>query len=251
MGAHAGNPTPARPAAEPGGPVPAADTGVVPPSVRAQLLATEHWGLLAARSTAQNEVLTRIAIFFTLVSAGLVSLALVGQVTDFADAFSGFSLGIIGFVCLVGFLTQMRVYAVGAEDLMYVVAMNRLRGAYDELDPGITRYFMASPFDDLPGSRQTYYFFLPRRSDVAQVLASTMIFVTVVEAALIGLFAGAVVLAVGSSSVAAIVTGGVVGALWLVVSAVLGERHYRAVWTSYTPLFPSRRETPVGRADGT
>jgi hypothetical protein len=26
----------------------------VPPSVRAQLLATEHWGLLASRSTAQS-----------------------------------------------------------------------------------------------------------------------------------------------------------------------------------------------------
>ncbi|WP_382310014.1 hypothetical protein [Herbiconiux sp. UC225_62] len=218
---------------------PAADPDPVPPSVRAQLLATEHWGLLAARGTAQNEVLTRIAIFFTLVSAGLVSLALIGQATGFAESFSGFSLGIIGFVCFVGLLTQLRVFAVGMEDLMYVVAMNRLRGAYDELDPGIAQYFMASRHDDLAGSLQTYYFFLPRRSDIAQVLASSMIFVAVVNAALVGLFAGAVTMSLGAHPVAAIAVGVIVGFVWLATSAVLGERHYRAVWKGHVPLFPS------------
>ena len=44
----------------------------VPPSLRAQLLATEHWSLLASRSTTQNELLVRIAIFLTLVSASVV-----------------------------------------------------------------------------------------------------------------------------------------------------------------------------------
>lgn len=211
----------------------------VPASVRAQLLATEHWGLLAARGTAQNEVLTRIAIFFTLLSAGLVSLALIGQVTDFAEAFSGFSLGIIGFVCFVGFLTQMRVFAVGMEDLMYVVAMNRLRGAYDELDPGIAKYFMASTRDDQIGSIQTYFFFLPRRSNFAQVLASSMIFVTVVNGALLGLFAGALTMSLGGHPVAAVVVGVVVGIVWMAGSAFLGQRHYQEVWTRHVPLFPS------------
>ena len=61
--------------------------GGVPPSVRAQLLATEHWGLLASRSTAQGEVLTRISMFLTFTSASVVSVALVGQATGFSDAF--------------------------------------------------------------------------------------------------------------------------------------------------------------------
>jgi hypothetical protein len=39
------------------------------PSVRAQLLATEHWSLLARRSMTQSEILTRINMFLTLVSA--------------------------------------------------------------------------------------------------------------------------------------------------------------------------------------
>ena len=40
---------------------------------RLQILATEHWGLLAARSSAQSEVLTRITIHLTLVSYFLAS----------------------------------------------------------------------------------------------------------------------------------------------------------------------------------
>jgi hypothetical protein len=217
----------------------ASDTAPVPASIRAQILATEHWGLLAARGTAQSEVLTRIAIFFTLVSAGLVSLALIGQATGFSESFSGYSLGIIGFVCLVGFLTQLRVYSVGFEDLMYVLAMNRLRGAYVEIDPGIAKYFMASTSDDRLGSMQTYYFFLPRRSDLTQVLASSMIFIAVVNGALVGLFCGALSLTLGTHPAVGIGVGVAAGLLWIGGSSFLGERVYRNVWKTHAPLFPS------------
>ena len=90
-----------------------ANDSAVPPNVRAQLLATEHWSLLASRSTTQGEVLTRISMFLTLTSAGLVSLALVGQATDFSGAFPTFAIAVLGIVLLVGFLTQLRVSNVG------------------------------------------------------------------------------------------------------------------------------------------
>src|SRR5689334_10843196 len=109
---------------------------------RAQMLATEHWGLLAARGTAQSEVLTRITIFLTLVSAGLVTIGLLGQATQFDRWFTGAALAILGFLALIGLMTQMRVFNIAEEDLMYVIAMNRLRGAYVDLDPPIERYFL-------------------------------------------------------------------------------------------------------------
>ena len=115
-------------ARSPAGPPPPAS------SVRAQLLATEHWGLLAARSTAQNEVLTRISIFLTLFSAGLVSIALIGQATKFAGVFGPASIAVLAIVVIIGQLTQIRVINIGYEDLMYVLAMNRMRAAYVELD---------------------------------------------------------------------------------------------------------------------
>jgi hypothetical protein len=57
-------------------------TNGAPPSVRAQLLATEHWSLLATRSTAQSELLSRITTFLMLVSASIVGLALLGRPPD-------------------------------------------------------------------------------------------------------------------------------------------------------------------------
>jgi hypothetical protein len=72
-------------------------TDGAPPSVRAQLLATEHWSLLATRSTAQSEVLSRITTFLTLVSASIVSLALIGQATRFGGRFLTFALVLLAW----------------------------------------------------------------------------------------------------------------------------------------------------------
>jgi len=213
----------------------------VPLGVRAQLLATEHWGLLASRSTTQSEVLTRIAMFLTLTSASLLSLALVGQASDFSGAFTPFAISVFGVVGFVGVLTQMRVFNAGMEDLMYVLAMNRLRGAYAELDPGIQRYFMASTHDDQPGSLQTYYFFTGRAPG-NHVLASSMVFITSVTSAIIGLFAAAVTSVLVAGWGLPLVVGIVLGLANFGLGVLSGSRMYSRSWETYRPLFPSADE---------
>ena len=215
----------------------------VPLGVRAQLLATEHWGLLASRSTAQSEVLTRISMFLTLTSAALVSIALVGQATDFSESFTVLALVLLAVVLLVGFLTQVRVFNVGMEDLMYVLAMNRLRGAYAEIDPPIARYFLASRYDDLAGSVRTYYFF-GGRSDFSQVAGSSMVFIGAVNSALFGLFVSTVSGVLAAPTPLTVVLGAVGGVACFVVSMWLGQRKYRAAWASYRPEFPSPAPDP-------
>jgi hypothetical protein len=210
----------------------------VPLGVRAQLLATEHWGLLASRSTAQSEVLTRISMFLTLTSAALVSLALVGQATDFSESFTVLALVLLAVVLLVGFLTQVRVFNVGMEDLMYVLAMNRLRGAYVEIDPAIARFLLASPHDDLAGSVRTYYFF-GGRSDFNQVAGSSMVFIGAVNSALFGLLVSTVGGVLAAPAPLSVAMGAVGGVACLVVSMLLAQRKYAAAWTTYRPEFPS------------
>jgi hypothetical protein len=142
-------PPPDAAAAQPTGPptsdVRQPDTSSTAPSVRAQLLANEHWSLLATRSTTQSEVLSRITTFLMLVSASIVSLALIGQVTRFDRRFITFALVLVGMVVMVGLLTQVRLGNAAIEDLAHVIGMNRLRAAYLELDSGIERYLVTSP----------------------------------------------------------------------------------------------------------
>ena len=214
------------------------DVSAVAPSVRAQLLATEHWSLLASRSTAQNEVLVRINMFLTLVSAGLVSLALVGQATQFSDAFVTFAIAVLGIVNLVGILTQVRVFNVAMEDLMYVLAMNRLRGAYVELDPGIEKSLMSSRFDDREGMEKTYLFPTPRRN-WSHVPGSSMVFIVAVNASLFGLLIAAVTGLTAASTPVLVVAGVLAGAAYFTVSIWLGGRPFFRHWKSYVPRYPS------------
>jgi hypothetical protein len=209
----------------------------VPLGVRAQLLATEHWSLLASRSTTQGEVLTRISIFLTLTSAGLVSLALAGQATKFDGAFPGFALTVLGIIFMVGFLTQVRVLNVSMEDLSFVLAMNRLRAAYVEIDPAIAPYLMASRFDDRAGSEQTY-FFLGRRG-ASQVAGSSMVFIMAVNSALLGLFLAGIVVVGWTSPWWAIGIGTAGGLGFFAASVWFGARRYFVFWKTYSPLLPS------------
>lgn len=216
----------------------------VPASVRAQLLATEHWSLLASRSTTQGEVLTRISIFLTLTSATLLSIALVGQATDFNDTFRVFLVAVLAILALIGVLTGVRVSNVAHEDLMYVLAMNRLRAAYLEIDPSLAPYFMASPFDDRAGSVRTY-FWLGRRSDFGQVAGSSMIFIAAVTGVVIGLLAAAIAGIFDAPTFVLYLVGFAAGLAYFIAAFVLGARGYFSLWKTYQPYAPTPPVPPV------
>lgn len=209
---------------------------------RAQMLATEHWGLLAARGTAQSEVLTLITIFLTLVSAGLVTIGLLGQATRFDGWFTGASLAILGFLALLGLMTQTRVFNVAEEDLMYVVAMNRLRGAYVDLDPAIEKYFLAAIADDRAGSELTYSFL--RRRNFSHLVGSSFLLIMVVNACVVGLLVGSIIIALGGAAVWAIATGVLVGLALMVAFARYGYWTYREAWRNHRPLRTTRDASP-------
>lgn len=222
------------------GPVPSATSLTdAQKSLRAQMLATEHWSLLASRSTTQSEVLTRIAIFLTLVSAGLVTLGVLGNATGFRGWFGLAAIGVLVLLVLLGVVTQLRVFNTATEDLAYVLAMNRLRGAYLDLDPGIEPYFLMGTTDDAAGIERTYYPFAPR--DRSQVFGSSMMVMLVVNTALGGLLVGAVVFAATGSAGWALSAGAVVAIAVFVLWMRWGYRGYVHALRVHVPLRRSER----------
>jgi hypothetical protein len=125
-------------------------------ALRAQLLATEHWSLLATRSLSWNESFARAGMFLTLLSGATVALALVAQATAFGDAFGVFALLLLPIVLFVGLATYVRLLEVNNEDLVWVAGMNRLRRAYLELDPDLARHFVTGVSEDRDGILRTY-----------------------------------------------------------------------------------------------
>jgi hypothetical protein len=224
-------------------------TASVAPSVRAQLLATEHWSLLATRSTTQSEVLSRITTFLMLVSASIVSLALIGQATRFDRRFLTFALVLLGMVILVGTLTQVRLGNAAFEDLAHVIGMNRLRAAYLELDPGIERYLVTSAHDDDPGIWQTYNH-LMGPNPIWQPFASSTAFITLVNAGLTGVFAALVAVAVEAPGPLVGVVAAACGLAFIGTSAALEVRRVQRVNRRYVSLFPASDTTGTGRGDG-
>ena len=57
-----------------------------------QILTTEHWSLLAARSLVYTEAMSRTSIFVAALTGSVVALALVAQATDFGPGFVAFAL---------------------------------------------------------------------------------------------------------------------------------------------------------------
>jgi hypothetical protein len=113
-----------------------------------QILSTEHWSLLTARSLVYNEAFARGGMFMAFLSATLLVLGLISTATGFSDAFLTVAALILGLDLFVGLATLGRINGAGSEDLLYLQGMNRLRNAYHEIVPGLEDYFITSKYDD-------------------------------------------------------------------------------------------------------
>ena len=133
-----------------------ADATAAARALRVQMLATEHWSLLATRSLSWNEAFARAGMFLTLLSGAIVALALVAQATSFGEGFALFAVMILPVVLFIGLATYVRLLEINNEDYVWVRGMNRLRGAYLEIDPGLAPYFVTGTTEDAEGIFRTF-----------------------------------------------------------------------------------------------
>ena len=183
---------------------------------RAQLLATEHWSLLATRGMTWSEVMSRISVHLTVSSAALVVLALATQATGFGVAFHVLSIGLTSAILVLGTLTGVRVHNASREDAAIVLGMNRLRAAYVELDPGIAEYLVTSRHDDRAGLMSTYTMGLPR-SAISHVVGSTSMFIHIINAMVAGTLGALVADAAAGHALVTALAGAVTGVAYLAV----------------------------------
>src|SRR5213593_3441928 len=181
------------------------------PSLRLQILSTEHWSLLASRSLAWNESFSRAGMFLTTLTGAIVALALVAQASAFGDGFTLFALVILPVVLFIGVATYIRLGTSNYHEGLCVIGMNRIRAAYLELAPDLERYFVMSAHDDFrgigitmgvpPGGGRAFW--------LAQILAGTPTIVTILNSVLAGAIAAIAALRIGGGPSRILLVGAV------------------------------------------
>lgn len=210
---------------------------------RLQILATEHWSLLATRSLTYSESLARVNIFLAILSGAVIALALVAQADRFGPTFISVAIPMLLVVLFAGVATISRLTALNRDDYRWVIGMNRLRHAYLQLHPDLEPHFVASPYDDLPGALQTLGIddvTAGRRLGSVLHLPQTLPgMLTVIVAAVAGAIGALAARAVAIPSWGVVLAAAAGFVLVLILMGISGRRSVTRFAPSLEPRFPS------------
>ena len=194
---------------------------------RVQLLSTEHWSLLATRSMSWNEAFARTGMFLSTLSAGTVALALAGPAMSFGSAFALFALVILSVVLFLGIATFVRLTQVNNEDLYWVYGMNRIRGAYARMVPGIEHEFITGHTVDAAGFARTFGAVnVTTEISKLHALVTTPAVVGVISSVVFGVIVGLLIGQLGMSELAAVAAGIVAALVGIALMLRYGVKEY-------------------------
>ena len=213
------------------------------PALRVQILATEHWSLLASRALAWNESFSRTGMFLSALSGAIIALALVAQVSAFGEAFTLFALVILPVVLFLGVTTYFRLSAANYHEVLCVVGMNRIRAAYLELAPDLERYFVMSAHDDTRGVQLTQGV-QPGGSlmQVAHFLAAIPVLVIVINGVIGGVIVALLTIRAGAATGAVLASGALAFLVVVGVHSLYARKMIGLALRGYRTLFPGTPE---------
>ncbi len=212
-------------------------------STRLQILATEHWSLLATRSLTYSESFSRVSMFFSVLSGAVISLALIAQAGRFGHVFLVAAILLLSTVLFVGFATIGRLMHINLDDLRWVVGMNRLRNAYLDLHPELGNYFITGWHDDQRGISLTMGLEeLPYRNqlrNLAHGFQTLPGMLGVIVAVVAGALGALIAVALGADQALVVGVGVAAFLLSMGVLGVFGARSISGYAKGLAPRFPS------------
>src|ERR1700686_1396245 len=194
-----------------------------------QILATEHWSLLATRSLTYTESLGRVNVFLAILSGAVIALALVAQADHFGATFIAIAALTLLVVLFVGVATIARLMHLNRDDYRWVVGMNRLRHAYLELHPELEANFVTSPYDDVPGALRTLGIDITAARGVGSALHVFQTLpgmLSVIVAAIVGAIGALIAVAIGLPSLGVVLAGAGAFVVAVVLMALWGSRSF-------------------------
>ena len=218
-------------------------------AAKLQILATEHWSLLATRSLTYTESLGRVNIFLAILSGAVIALALVAQADRFGPTFISIAIFVLLVVLFTGVATIARLMHLNRDDFRWVVGMNRLRHGYLELHPELEAHFTASPYDDLRGALQTLGIDLVaarRVGSALHVFQTLPGMLSVIVAAVAGAIGALIALAVAAPQLGVVLSAAAGFLTAVVLMGLWGRRSFTRLDPSLEPRFPSPNASERG-----
>jgi hypothetical protein len=170
-------------------------------------------------------------------SASLVSLGFVAQISATGETFRVFALVVLPTLFVLGVFTFVRLVESTIEDLFYGRAINRIRSYYHELAGPEARYFMLLPYDDVAGVIRN----MALTPSKMQLYLTSSTAIAVVNSVVGG---AALAIACWVAFDASLGAAAVVGATFALLSVVVHVRWTRRrleAGVPVEPLFPSPR----------
>ena len=206
-----------------------------------QILTTEHWSLLSARSLAYNEAFSRAAMFLSFLSATLIVVGFIFAADLLSEAVLPIIALLLGINLFLGVATLGRMAFASEEEFTAIRGMNRIRHAYADLLPGIERYFVASIHDDARGILASFGNssgpspFL----GIMRGLTTAIGMLAVINCVLLGALLSVIAAGLGATPPAAIAIGVVGFLLAFVLMSVGGARMALSAFRDEDSMFPT------------
>ena len=194
-------------------------------------LATEHFVLQTATSTAVSESASRASLYVMSLSSVLVATGFVSQTPV---AFGPFLATALPGVFILGVFTFLRLVDNATENLNFLAGIARIRGYYRTLSPDAARYFPAE------GGRWPESTLLAQRRGPLPLLFTSASTIAVVNSLVAG--AGVALLMnewITDGETVAVVLPGVVVALALLAVSYAFQRWRYGIFGRVEPLSES------------
>ncbi|MBA2718592.1 MAG: hypothetical protein H0U52_05000 [Chloroflexi bacterium] len=208
-----------------------------------QILATEHWSLLANRSLIWTESFARAGLFLSLLSASVVALSLMG--TDSPD-FLNFALILLPVTLFAGVATFFRLDDSNREDALWVAGMNRIRHAYVSIVPAIAERLTTGYTDDAMGVGRSFGLTGDVRYTILHFFVTMPGMIAVVDAVLAAVITWAALTRLGTHGMGVAGAAVIVGVLTAVLLGLRSQRAFNGTISQFQARFP---EPPAGVID--
>jgi hypothetical protein len=216
-----------------------------------QILTTEHWSLLSARSLVYNEAFSRAGMFLSFLSATLVALGLIATAVGFSDGFLMIAAVLLAIDVFIGAASLARIASASSDDIRFLQAMNRIRHAYVEMSPAVAPYLMGGHHDD-PTTVLSMYGPVEATPATSFVhgLTTTPGMVGVITAAVGAALAAVLAMLATHHPLIAAVAGVGTFALLFILIVAISMRTIGTFWAGMHTMFPkdgSDQSRPDGR----